>query len=95
MSGFDLRLKTIGLFIGVLMITLTGRLWMLQLTQWVDYREKAMQNRTSIVSTPAPRGLIYDRQGRVLAGNRPNWCIMVTPAELPPADEIDERERIV
>lgn len=95
MSGFDLRLKTIGLFVGVLLVMLTGRLWMLQLTRWVDYREKALQNRTSIVSTPAPRGLIYDRQGNVLAENRPNWSIIITPAELPPEDEQGERERII
>ncbi|MFO8078804.1 MAG: penicillin-binding protein 2 [Armatimonadota bacterium] len=95
MSGFDLRLKTIGLFTGVLLIMLTGRLWVLQLTQWVDFREKSMQNRTSIVSTPAPRGLIYDREGRVLAENRPNWCVMITPAELPPESESEERERII
>jgi len=95
LSGFDLRLKTIGLLIGVLLVMLTGRLWMLQLTQWVDYREKSLQNRTSVVSTPAPRGLIYDREGRVLAENRPNWSVIITPAELPPADEVEERERII
>lgn len=95
MSGFDLRLKIFGLFIGVLMVMLTGRLWVLQLTQWVDFRERAVQNRTSIVSTPAPRGLIYDREGRVLAENRPNWCIMITPAELPPESDQEERERII
>lgn len=95
MSGFDLRLKTIGLFIGVLLIMLTGRLWVLQLTQWVDYREKALQNRTTVVSTPAPRGLIYDRQGRVLAENRPSWCIMITPAELPLESETEAREEII
>ncbi len=77
------------------MLLLTGRLWMLQLTQWVDYREKALQNRTSVVSTPAPRGLVYDREGRVIAENRPNWTVLITPAELPPAEDGEERERII
>lgn len=84
-----------GLFIGILIVMLTGRLWMLQLTQWVDFREKALQNRTSVVSTPAPRGLIYDREGHVLAENRPNWTIVITPANLPPESEQEERERII
>jgi len=92
-TGFDLRLKILGLFIGALLVTLTGRLWVLQLTRWVDYTGKALQNRISIVSTPPPRGLIYDREGRVLAENRPNWGIMITPSELPEDDE--EREKIV
>ena len=95
MSGFDFRLKTMGLFVGVLLITLTGRLWMLQLTQWVDFREKALQNRTTVVTTPAPRGLIYDRNGVVLAENRPNWTVIITPAELPPPSDQEERDRIV
>jgi penicillin-binding protein 2 len=95
LSGFDFRLKTMGLFVGVLLITLTGRLWMLQLTQWVDFREKALQNRTTVVTTPAPRGLIYDRNGVVLAENRPNWTVIITPAELPPPSDQEERDRIV
>ncbi|NLO07783.1 MAG: penicillin-binding protein 2 [candidate division WS1 bacterium] len=93
MTGFDLRIKTFGLFVGVLLVMLTGRLWLLQLTHWVDYRGQALQNRTSIVSTPAPRGLIYDREGRVLAENRPNWSIVITPAELP--TEPEKREDVI
>ncbi len=93
MTGFDLRLKILGLFIGVLLVTLTGRLWVLQLTRWIDFQEQALQNRTSIVTTPAPRGLIYDRHGRVLAENRPNWRLVVTPAMLP--NSSSEREDIV
>ncbi len=92
-TGFDLRLRVFALFISALLALLTGRLWMLQLTRWVDYTGQALANRTSIVSTPAPRGLIYDREGHVIAENRPNWSIMVTPAELP--EDGAEREKLI
>lgn len=93
MTGFDLRLKIFGLFISALLATLTVRLWMLQLTRWVDFAGQALANRTSIVSTPAPRGLIFDRNGHVLAENRPSWGITITPANLPEDDA--EREKVV
>ncbi|MGC9319887.1 MAG: penicillin-binding protein 2 [Armatimonadota bacterium] len=93
MTGFDLRLKTLALFISALLALLAGRLWMLQLTQWLDYTGQALANRTAVVSTPAPRGLIFDREGRVMAENRPQWSITITPAGLP--EEQSERERII
>lgn len=42
------------------------------------------QNRQSIrrVLLPAPRGRIYDRHGRCLADNRPNYCLAVYVEEL-------------
>jgi len=87
------RLKTFGLLISALLAALTVRLWLLQLTQWVAYTGQALENRTSIVTTSAPRGLIYDREGRVLAENRPTWSVMITPAELPEAGE--DREKLI
>ncbi len=93
MTGFDGRLKAVGLFITALLTLIGGRLWMLQLTQWVDYTGQALANRTSVVGTPAPRGLIHDREGRLLAENRPQWSITITPADLP--EEPEQREKII
>jgi penicillin-binding protein 2 len=92
-TGFDLRLRIFGFFVSALLALLTVRLWMLQLTRWVDFTGQALANRTSIVSSPAPRGLIFDRNGRVLAENRPSWGITITPANLPEDDA--EREQVV
>ncbi|MGD9498002.1 MAG: penicillin-binding protein 2 [Armatimonadota bacterium] len=93
MSGFDLRLKVFALLVSALMALLTVRLWVLQLTQWVDYTGQALANRTSVVSTPAPRGIIFDREGRMLAENRPSWDVEITPAKLP--EEPDERAKLI
>ena len=37
------------------------------------------------MSVPAPRGLIFDREGRPIAVSVPSWTVKVRPADLPPA----------
>jgi penicillin-binding protein 2 len=105
LAGFDNRLKFLVVMIGVLMLTLIGQLWMLQLSNrvsanddsdaplWMRFTTRAMQNRTKIVRTPAPRGMIYDRAGKVLVENRPEWNVVVTPADLPA--QASDRESII
>ena len=41
------------------------------------------RNRTVLEAVPSPRGLIYDRLGRVLVTNVPTFAIKVRPADLP------------
>lgn len=79
-----MRLHVLGLIILTALLLLVGRLWMLQLTGWVVYaRAAAAGNRTSVTYSPAPRGIIFDRQGRVLAENRPIWNVSIMPARFP------------
>lgn len=74
----------LGLIIVAALLVLVGRLWMLQLTGWVVYAQAAAAgNRTSVTYSPAPRGIIFDRHGRVLAENRPVWNVSIMPAKFP------------
>jgi penicillin-binding protein 2 len=57
------------LFLGFLV--LVARLIQLQVIEGKRNRELAEGNRIKMVRLPAPRGVIYDRQGRVLARNIP------------------------
>jgi penicillin-binding protein 2 len=50
---------------------------------WVD---QAVENYTTEVSDPAPRGIIYDRNGYVLARNIASYNVVITPAALPDDD---------
>ncbi|MCD6361055.1 MAG: penicillin-binding protein 2 [Armatimonadetes bacterium] len=102
-AGFDNRLKILLALVCVLMLTLIGRLWMLQLSGWASadddsplwmrYTADALRNRIKIIRTPAPRGMIYDRNGKVLAENRPRWNVVITPAELP--SDPSKREDVI
>jgi penicillin-binding protein 2 len=59
------------------------RLFNLQILQGASYKQKADNNSTSTVSIPATRGIIYDRNGYILARNIASYNITITPALLP------------
>src|SRR5699024_1177963 len=40
------------------------------------------ENRIKLVALPPPRGLIYDRNGVILAENRPSFRLVITPEEV-------------
>jgi penicillin-binding protein 2 len=69
------------------MAVLIGRLWQLQMIQGEEYRILADRNRFRQMDVPAPRGVIYDRNGEILAMNEPSFTVMVVPADLPEAEE--------
>ncbi len=63
--------------------TLTARLFYLQIVEGQDLAAIAARNRTVLEAIVAPRGLIYDRQGRLLVSNVPTYAVKVRPADLP------------
>ncbi len=54
---------------------LLGQLGNLQVVEQKRWSELSDGNRIRLVSVTAPRGLIYDRKGRVLASNRPAYTV--------------------
>ncbi|MEK7665551.1 MAG: penicillin-binding protein 2 [Patescibacteria group bacterium] len=70
---------------------LIGRAGHLQILQGNDYRALAEGNRVRIEYLPSLRGVIYDRNHRILAQNSPTFQIIATPANLP----ADEWERVI
>jgi len=62
---------------------LSVQLWQLQIVRGETYRQEADLNRLRIVSVRAPRGVIYDRQKRLLARNIPSFAVAIVPADLP------------
>ncbi len=59
------------------------RLFMLQIVEGETYRAQADDNRFETVNSPAPRGIIYDRNGFQLVRNIPSFNVVITPALLP------------
>jgi penicillin-binding protein 2 len=56
----------------VIVLAFTGLLFQLinlQILKGSDYKTSAVDNYTNEVSVPAPRGIIYDRNGYILARN--------------------------
>jgi penicillin-binding protein 2 len=60
---------------------IVARLFHLQVQQYSSLSGKAERNRTAIVPLAPERGLIFDRQGVVLATNKPVFSLEITPAK--------------
>ncbi|HVN67894.1 MAG TPA: penicillin-binding protein 2, partial [Candidatus Sulfotelmatobacter sp.] len=58
---------------------LTLRLAQLQLLEGPKYRQLSDDNAAKTVPAPAPRGIIFDRNGKVLVTNRPIFAVHVMP----------------
>ncbi len=82
------RLSAIYLIVFLALSGLLLRLVNLQVLQSSAWAAQAVDNFTNEVSVPAPRGIIYDRNGYILARNLASYNIVITPAALP-ADDSD------
>src|SRR5271169_4581906 len=65
------------IIVGVMVVLLCG-LWRLQILGGKDYRALAEQNRIRKVPILAPRGKLFDREGRLIVDNYPSVsCFLV------------------
>ena len=85
-----IRFVAFGLAMVLVFSTLTIRLAYLQITNARAYAAKAEANSTATVSITSPRGLIYDRKGRILVANVASYAVKITPADLP----FDQRDSV-
>ena len=77
------RFVAFGVAAVFLLVALGGRLFQLQVVNGEEYASRAASDRTVEVPLPAPRGLVFDREGRPVAVNVPSWTVKVRPADLP------------
>ena len=77
------------IFIGLLLfvfIIFISRLYILQIVQADEWTSKSLENSTEEINVPALRGVIYDRNGVVLAKNVASYNVAITAANLPDDD---------
>jgi len=68
-------------------LILSWRVFSLQVLAGSSYSREAESNRTRTFSLTAPRGVIYDKAGKLLVRNAPNFEAVFVPADLPPESE--------
>lgn len=72
---------------GIGMVLLIGlvlaRLVFLQVVNHDHYTTLSHENRLKILPLPPPRGLIYSRDGTLLAENRPSFALTAVPENVP------------
>ncbi len=81
----DIQSRLIFIKVGFLMIlVLLGlRLWQLQIRDGTFYQDLARDNRTRSIVIKPPRGLLYDRNGELLANNIPSFQLYVSLEDVP------------
>ncbi|ELB2897170.1 penicillin-binding protein 2 [Vibrio sp. 811] len=80
--------RAIVAFIGivVLMGALVANMYNIQVNQFQDYQTRSNDNRIKVVPIAPNRGLIYDRNGVLLAENRPVFNLELTPEKIKDID---------
>ena len=69
---------------GVILLTLMLllNLYVVQVIHHDDYQTRSNDNRIKIVPVAPPRGLIFDRNGELLAENRPVFSLEIIPEQV-------------
>jgi penicillin-binding protein 2 len=80
---FEQRALVAMILIGIGALVLVGRLVVLQVVRHDYYTELSQGNRVRIEPLPASRGVILDRNGEVLAENRPAYQLELVREEVP------------
>jgi penicillin-binding protein 2 len=90
------RLVLALLFVLVLFGALVARFVWLQVYRHAEFHSQAEDNRIAVVPVPPARGLIYDRNGVLLAENVSAYTLELAPRQIADVDRtIDELSRII
>lgn len=68
--------------VAIALIALIARLVTVQLIDGERYRAAAQANQIRLIPVAAPRGVIYDRTGAVMARSRPSFVVGLIPSEV-------------
>ncbi|HJU54426.1 MAG TPA: hypothetical protein VJ715_07645, partial [Pyrinomonadaceae bacterium] len=76
------RLRVIQIVM-ILMITALGvRLYYLQIVKGPYYAERAENQRIRLLPIPAPRGVIFDRNNKLLVDSRPIYNVILSREDI-------------
>lgn len=75
---FRNRLIVMGMLVMLLTSVLIYRYYDLQIRNYEDYATQSERNRVHVQPIPPARGLILDREGKLLADNKPSFALSLT-----------------
>src|SRR4051812_7282429 len=84
------RYKLFYSFIIFTFLAFAGRLWYLQVISGTELREFSEKNRIKQIKIPAPRGLVYDHDGRILVENHPGFEAIISPQYIEDLEDMAE-----
>jgi penicillin-binding protein 2 len=86
------RYKVIYAILTVCFIIFTARLWYLQMIKGNELREFSEKNRIKEIKVTAPRGIIFDRDGKILVENLAAYDAVILPQYV---DNLEETAQAV
>lgn len=81
-QAFLTRTIVAGMLVLATMLLLVSRMVQLQVVDHEHFTTLSRENRVKLVPLPPTRGLIYDRNGVLLAQNRPAYSLEITPEQV-------------
>lgn len=84
---FSARIIIAGVFVLAAVAVLAARMVYLQVLSYKHFTTLSQSNRVRLVAIPPPRGLIFDRNGVLLADNRPAYSLEVVPEAVEDMDD--------
>lgn len=90
-QNLGLRVSTIQIIAFILLTILGVRLYFLQIVKGDYYADKAENQRIRLIPIPAPRGAIFDRNGKLLVDSRPTYNVTLSNE---PIKKIDVTDRV-
>ncbi|QIN81037.1 penicillin-binding protein 2 (plasmid) [Rubrobacter marinus] len=82
-AGIQVRVVALATVVAAVFVTLGFRLWYLQVITSEDSALSAHASSTRATDLPPERGVIYDRNGKVLANNVPGLNVTIVPNAIP------------
>ncbi len=76
------RISFFALMFVLALIAVVVRLVQIQLVHGQEYRAAAQANQVRLIPVAAPRGLVYDRNGKVIVRSRPSFFVALVPSEV-------------
>ena len=83
---FNRRLVVASVGVAILTAILISRMFYLQVINQTHFSTLSENNRVNLLPIPPTRGLIYDRNGIVLAQNQPSFTLTLVPEHIPDLD---------
>jgi penicillin-binding protein 2 len=93
-SEFRRRFRWLMLFAALCFVAIGGRAFQLQLLYSEDYQAIARENIVRKVTLATTRGVIRDRNGRVLAASRPAYNLFIVPTRVTYIDVADQQAKM-
>ncbi len=93
-GNMQVRVVTLAVLIAAVFLVLGARLWYLQVLTGQDYTLAARATQHTNIKIPAQRGVVYDRDGKILANNVPGLNVTVIPDEIS-RDKVKELATVV